>query len=105
MLHQLLEKLGLRFEQLTDEEKKTYQTWSEILVAPEPDLDGVKKLVRSENARAHLELENFEIPKDKQLFYQALAHLTGVLEKFISTPANQRDALRSHLKEVFHIDI
>lgn len=104
MLHQLLEKLGLKFENLSAEEKKTYQAWSEILIAKDATIDDVKKLITSEQARAHAELESFEITERKQCFYQALAHLAGMLEKMVATPAIQRDELKRHLKEVFNID-
>lgn len=105
MLHELLERLGLKFDQLTEEEKKTYQSWSTILTAPEVTLDGVKKLIASEHNRAHDELQKLDNSKDRDLYFKVLARLTAILQLFIETPATQRDALRTHLKEVFHIDI
>ncbi len=105
MLHELLERLGLKFDELTAEEKKTYQSWSEILTAPEVTLDGVKRLVTIEHQRAHDELQKLDNSKDRDLYFKVLARLTETLKLFIETPTTQRDSLRSHLKEVFHIDI
>jgi arsenate reductase-like glutaredoxin family protein len=104
VLHQILEKLGLTFDRLTNEEKKTYQQWSEILGSKDVTLEDVKKLVTSEHQRAHDELLKYDNSIQRQLFFQALARLTETLDKFISAPS-QRDALKTHLKEVFHIDI
>lgn len=105
MLHELLEKLGLSFDRLTEEEKKTYQSWSEILAGGEVTLDGVKKLVAAEHKRAHDELLKLDNSKERDLYFKALSRLTETLKLFIETPAAQREALRRHLKEVFHIDI
>jgi hypothetical protein len=106
MLRQLLEKLGISdYGQLTAEEKKTYEKWAEVLLKKDATLDDVKKLIASERDRARTELERFENSKDRQIFYQALAHLTSTLDKFITTPAAERDQLKAHLKQVFNIDI
>jgi|SRR5581483_9661819 len=105
MLQQLLEKLGIHdIDKLTAEERKTYQTWATILAAPDVTFDDVKKLLAKEEERATAELKNFENTKDKQIFYQALARLASTLKLFIETPANEREALKAHLKQVFHID-
>lgn len=105
MLHQLLEKLGLRYEQLNDLEKRTYQTWAEILAGGDVTLDRVRTLIASEHRRAHDELLKLDNSKERDLFFKVLSRLTDTFKLFIETPAGQRDALRSHLKEVFHIDI
>jgi len=106
MLEQLLEKLGIHdYSALTAEEKKTYETWAKVLVTGDPTIEGVKKFVASEYERAIEECQKFENSKDRQLFFQALARLTGTLKTFLETPANQREALKSHLKQVFHIDV
>jgi hypothetical protein len=105
VLHQLLEKLGLTFDRLTEEEKKTYQKWSEILSVKDITLDDVKKLVTTEHQRAHDELQKFDNSKRRDLFFKVLSRLTETLKLFIETPSTQRDDLRAHLKEVFHIDL
>jgi len=106
MLQQLLERLGIHnYESLTAEEKKTYEEWGRILVSPNVSVDDVKKLLEKENSRANEELRKFDIPKDRLIFYQALAHLTGALTLFIDTPAAQREALRAHLKQTFKVEI
>lgn len=106
MLRDLLEKLGIRdYSALTEEEKKTYEAWAATLAGKDATLDDVKRLIQGERERARTELGKFENSKDRQIFFQVLAHLTETLEKFIETPAAQRDALKAHLKQVFHIDI
>jgi hypothetical protein len=106
MLNQLLEKLGIHnYEQLTAEERKTYQEWGQILSAPEVSLDDVKKLLTSESKRAAEEIRKFENSKDRQLFFQALARLTDTLTLFLDTPAASREALKAHLKQTFKVEI
>lgn len=106
MLQLLLEKLGItNYESLTAEEKKTYETWGEILTSHDVTLDDVRKLAASESERAHAEIKKFENSKERQLFFQALARLTDTFKLFIDTPAAQRDTLRAHLKQTFKVEI
>jgi hypothetical protein len=105
MLNALLEKLGLKYESLTPEERKTYQVWAETLAKTDVTIDDVKVFLAAESERAVEELKKWENTPAQELYYKALAHLTDMLQKFISTPAGQRDALKAHLRQVFHIDV
>ena len=106
MLNQLLQALGIRdYTALTAEEKKVYEDWGRILTAQDVSLEDVKKLMGTESRRAHEELKKFDNSKDRQIFYQALAHLTDTLTLFIDTPAVQREALRAQLKQQFKVEI
>ena len=106
MLQQLLEQLGIRnYDEMSAEERKTYQEWGRILAAPNVTLEDVKNLLAAESKRATAEIKNFENPKDRQLFFQALVRLTDTLILFIDTPAASREALKAHLKQTFKVEI
>jgi hypothetical protein len=105
MLDRLLEKLGVKYESLTPEERKTYQAWADVLITKDPTLDDVKNLLAAESARAFEELQKWDNTPARELYYKALSHLVTTMHKLIATPAAQRDALKAHLQEVFHIDV
>src|SRR5579859_3738639 len=100
MLDQLLEQLGIHnFDQLTAEEKKTYEGWAKVLGTKDPTIDDVRKLLTIELARAQEELQKLDNSKIRDTFYKALAHLTTTLQMFLATPGAQREALKAHLKQ------
>jgi hypothetical protein len=105
MLDALLEKLGLKYEKLSAEERKTYQAWADVLIAKDPTLDDVKNLVAAESARAFEELQKWDNTPARELYYKALTNLATTMHKFIATPAAQREAMKAHLRQVFHIDV
>lgn len=106
MLNELLEKLGIRnFDELTAEERKTYQEWGKVLAARDVTLDDVRRLVATESQRAHDEMKKFDNSEKRHTFYQALSHLTDTLKIFLDTPSAQRDALRAHLRTTFKVEI
>jgi|ERR1043165_1997239 hypothetical protein len=105
MLDRLLEKLNAKYENLTPEEKKTYEAWAKTLSRKDVTLDDVKMFVKMELARSREELAKWDNTPARELFYKSLVHLTETLNAFIATPGAERDALRNHLREVFHIDV
>lgn len=105
MLNALLEKLGVKYESLTVEERKTYETWAKTLGTKDVSLDDLKIFLAAESARAYEELAKWDNTPARELYYKALSHLVTTMHKFISTPAAQRDELKAHLREVFHIDV
>jgi hypothetical protein len=105
-LGQLLETLGIHdYSKLTAEEKATYEGWAKILSAPNVTVEDISKLMKSESDRAQVELEKWENPAMKRVFYQALSHFASVLKLFIDTPSAQRESLRNHLKQTFKVEI
>lgn len=105
MLNALLEKLGLKYENLSDEERKTWEIWAKTLTTKDVTLDDLKAFLAAESARAFEELQKWDNTPARELYYKALTHLSTMMQKFISTPASQRDALKAHLRQVFHIDV
>jgi hypothetical protein len=105
MLDQILDKMGLKYEDLTPEEKKTYHAMGATLTAPEPTLDDVKRFLSIELERANHELHDFDAGPKKQSYYQAYATLCEALQAFLSGASRQREELRRRLKQQFNIDI
>jgi hypothetical protein len=106
MLNDFLQKLGITdYSKLTAEERKTYEEWSKVLTAPDVSMDDVRRFVALEGARATDELMKLDNTREREIFYKVLCHFTAVLKSFIDVPSAQRDALRSHLKQTFKVEI
>ena len=106
MYDDILKALGLRrMEDLSEEERKTLLTWGKILSTHDVTIDDLKKFLPIELARANRELHDYTNGEKKQTFYQAYASLLEGLTQIITTPATQRDQLRSYLKQRFNLEI
>jgi regulatory protein YycI of two-component signal transduction system YycFG len=105
MLNSLLEKLGLTYDSLNGEEKRTYDTMAKTLALPDRTTDDIRKFFAAEAERAQAELRNYENDSRKTLFYQVYATLAVNVLAFIDGPSQQREAVRAQLKQRFHIDI
>src|SRR5438270_6485654 len=105
MLQQLLEKLGItNFDQLTAEERTTYEQWAKVLTTQDVTIETVKEWLAAERSRANAELLKIDNTKERELFYKVSVRMLDALHVIIATPAAQRESLKSHLKQVFHID-
>lgn len=106
MLTQLLEKLGItNFDQLTAEERKTYEQWAKVLTTQDVTMDTVKAWLNVERARANTELLKIDNTKERELFYKVMVRMLDALHVMTATPAAQRESLKTHLQQVFHIDV
>jgi len=105
MLDALLQKLGLQSpDELTEAERKTYQQWAQILSKTDVTIEDLKKILPMELDRAHSELRSFNNSKEKDMFYKAYAELCGNIGKIITAPQQQREQLRTFLKNKFGIE-
>jgi Mg2+ and Co2+ transporter CorA len=105
MLNELLEKLGLKFEDLKDEERKVYEQWSRVLTKPDTTIEDLKKLLPVELARARKEQNDYTNDTKKDLFYKAYIRLLENLTIMITAPSDQRENLKNQLRQQFKIDI
>jgi hypothetical protein len=84
LLHNLLEKLNLKYEDLSAEERKTYQQWGEKLA----------ELSLVEN-----ELLSFENTKEKDLFLKAQVRNLKMLNAFIQGPEHRRKLAQEQINK------
>jgi hypothetical protein len=105
MLNALLEKLGLKYESLTPVERETYQAWAETLSNQDVTVEDIRVFLAGESERAYGELKKWDNSPARELYYKALSNLTDNLRKFMAGPGAEREALKAHLKAVFHIDV
>src|SRR5689334_21206766 len=98
-LHSLLDKLGLSFDKLTDEEKKTYQQWAETLTQADVTIDDLKKFLPSYIDRLEYDQTSYENSKDKDLYLKAAIRNAKMMLAFITGPEKRREWLEKHIEQ------
>jgi len=98
-LHSLLEKLGLSYDKLTEEEKKTYQQWADTLTQPETSIEDLKKFLPSYIDRLEYDQTSYENSKDKDLYLKAAIRNAKMILAFITGPEKRREWLERHIEQ------
>src|ERR1044072_1915474 len=98
-LHSLLEKLGLSYDKLTEEEKKTYQQWSDTFTQKEVTIDDLKNFLPSYIDRLEYDQTSYENSKDKDLYLKAALRNAKMMLAFITGPEKRREWLAKHIEK------
>src|ERR687884_2128121 len=98
-LHSLLEKLGIKYESLSEEEKKTYEQWSQNLTQKDVTIDDLKKFLPSYIDRLEYYLNSYENSKDKDLYLKAALRNAKMVLAFITGPEKRREWLEKHIEQ------
>ena len=96
-LNKLLEKLGLKYEDLTEEEKKTYNSWASVLSAPNVSIDDLKKFLPVQIETIEQEQNKYDNSKEKDLFLKAQLRNLKMLHAFILGPEQRKKWLEAHI--------
>ena len=98
-LNSLLEKLGLSYDKLSQEEKKTYQEWSNVFTQAEVEIDDLKKFLPSYIDRLEYDQTSYENSKDKDLYLKAALRNAKMMLAFITGPEKRREWLEKHIEQ------
>lgn len=98
-LHLLLEKLGLSYDKLTEEEKKTYESWNQVFTQAEITIDDLKTFLPSYIDRLEYDQTSYENSKDKDLYLKAAIRNAKMMLAFITGPDKRREWLEKHIEQ------
>src|SRR5690348_6787400 len=98
-LNSLLEKLGLSYDKLSAEEKRTYQEWSTVFTQADVTIDDLKKFLPSYIDRLEYDLNSYENSKDKDLYLKAALRNAKMMLAFITGPEKRREWLEKHIEQ------
>lgn len=98
-LHSLLEKLGLSYDKLTEEEKKTYESWAQTLTQADVTIDDLKNFLPSYIDRLEYDQTSYENSKDKDLYLKASIRNAKMMLAFITGPEKRREWLEKHIEQ------
>ena len=99
VLHNLLEKLNLKYEDLTAEEKKTYDEYTQVLSQPEITIDDLKKFIPTQLERLESEQNDYRNSKEKDLFLKAQIRNLKMIHSFIQGPEARKKWLEDTLNK------
>jgi hypothetical protein len=103
MINEILQKLGLKYEDLKDEERRLYDSWSAVLTKPDVTIDDLKKILPAELQKARAEHEKYDNTEKAELFWKAYVRVLSLISSIITTPAAEREALKEKLRKRFDI--
>jgi histidyl-tRNA synthetase len=93
IIDDLLQKTGLKYEDLNVAERETLQSWMEALGKNQLNLESVKQYITSMKESVEQELTKTDLNTKQDLFLKARLRNYMLLEAFLSTPERAKKAL------------
>lgn len=101
ILHQWLENRKLKYEDLSAEEKKDYDYYSQVLNAPEVTIEDLRAFLPKQIERLENEQNDYQNSRDKDLFLKAQIRNLKMILAFIHSPEAKKKWLEETLKKQF----
>lgn len=98
-LHNLLEKLKLKYEDLTEDERKTYDEYSQVLSQPEVTIDDLKAFIPAQLKRLQSEQNDYRNTEKKDLYLKAQIRNLEMIYAFIQGPEARKKWLEETLNK------
>lgn len=99
VLNDLLDKLKLKYEDLSAEEKKTYEEYAQVLSQPEVTIDDLKAFIPAQLKRLQSEQNDYRNTEKKDLFLKAQIRNLEMIYAFIQGPEARRKWLEETLNK------
>jgi hypothetical protein len=95
MLDKLLEKTGLRFEDLNTEEKQTILTWTDTIQKGAMSMDKIKEYIISMREAVETELSKADNNTKQDIFLKARLRNYLLLEALMTSPDKAKEQLEN----------
>jgi hypothetical protein len=93
MLDEILQRVGLKYEDLRADERETLNSWMESLQQSSLTTEKIKEYIKSMRDSVETELTTTEHNSTQDLFLKARLRNYMLLEAFLSTPEKAKKAL------------
>jgi hypothetical protein len=97
MLDEILDKAGLKYEQLTVVEKETLNTWMDALQKGQISVEKVKEYITSMKEAVEQELTKFDLDPNQDLFLKARLRNYMLLDAYLSTPEKAKQQIENSI--------
>ena len=97
MLDEILEKSGLKYEQLTALEKETLNTWMDALQKGQISVEKVREYITSMKEAVEQELTKFDLDPNQDLFLKARLRNYMLLDAYLSTPERAKQQIENSI--------
>jgi len=97
MLNKILEKAGLKYEDLSEAERLTLNEWSEKLSKGGLTVDNVRNYIVSMRDSVEKDLTKTDLNSKQDLFLKARLRNYMLLDSFLSTPEKAKQAVERQI--------
>ncbi len=95
MIDQLLERAGLKYEDLNVSEKQTLGEWTEVLQKGQLTLEKIKEYITSMREAVEQELTKSDVKSKQDLFLKARLRNYLLLEAFLVSPERAKQQIEN----------
>jgi hypothetical protein len=95
MIDEILEKAGLKYEDLNSAEKETLSGWLQALGKSEITVDGVRTYIAKMKAGVEADLTKTDLNTKQDLFLKARMRNYMLMEAFLTSPLEAKKALEA----------
>jgi hypothetical protein len=95
MIDQLLERVGLKYEDLSVVEKETLNSWLEVLQKGHLSVKKVKEYINSMKEAVEKELTKSDLGSKQDLFLKARLRNYILLDSFLTTPEKAKEEIEN----------
>ena len=100
-LTDILNKLGLKYDDLNAEEKATYKSWEEVFAGKEMGIKDIREFIQSAILQVEADLIQPDNSDKKDSFLKAQLRCYKTLLFFIDSPKQSREYLEVYLSSLF----
>lgn len=100
MIDQLLEKAGLKYEDLNASEKETLNVWMDVLQKGQVTVEKVREYIVSMKAGVEKDLTKSSVGSKQDLFLKARLRNYLLLESFLSTPERAKQEMENAISGI-----
>jgi len=100
VLDEILEKSGLKYEQLTALEKETLNTWMDALQKGQVSIEKVREYIGSMKEAVEQELTKFDLDPNQDLFLKARLRNYMLLDAYLSTPERAKEQIENAISQM-----
>ncbi len=98
MIDELLEKFGLKYDDLNPLEKETLNSWSEALQKGQLSVEKIRNYIASMKQAVENEVTKTDLNSKQDLFLKARLRNYMLLEAFLSTPEKAKEQIENAIK-------
>ena len=98
MIAELLEKAGLKYEDLNAVEKETLNTWMDALQQGQASVEKIKEYVVSMKEGVEVELSKCDLGSKQDIFLKARLRNYSLLVGFLTSPERAKQQMESAIR-------
>jgi len=99
MLQKLLDKINLKYEDLTEDERRTYNEWDSAFSRPDVSIDDLKKFLPTYLDGLENQLNDYANSKEKDIYLKSAIRNAKMMLAFITGPEKRREWVKQNLEQ------